>query len=114
LVGASDFAKVGSELTAAIGQIRSTQLSCVVKLPAPPPDAVLDPKKVNVQVTSGAGAKAAIKQSQGCADGAGWEYDNPAKPSRIKLCDAACTRIKNDQKSKIDVVLGCDTLVVVN
>lgn len=73
-----------------------------------------DPGKVNVLFTpDGGGEGTLIKQvpdAASCLGQIGWYYDNPASPSQIMLCPAACDLVTN-QKGKVEVVLGCKTQV---
>ena len=48
-----------------------------------------------------------VANAGACGAGDGWHYDNNANPTTIILCPATCTKVTNDAKAKIDIVLGC-------
>jgi hypothetical protein len=40
----------------------------------------------------------------------GWYYDNPSAPSRISLCKATCDPILAAPGSRLEVLIGCQTI----
>jgi hypothetical protein len=102
----------------ALNAIRGKALSCEIQIPPPPPGETLDPNKVNVVYKPSGGAKEitftradnaavcdAVPQS--------WYYDDPAKPSQIILCPAACAMIKGDAAAELNVGFGCASEIAV-
>jgi hypothetical protein len=108
----------------ALQSIRAAALACEFKLPAPQAGGTLDYTKINVQLTAGNGAVTTIGnvENKDACDPVrgGWYYDIPLgqtgqgqarPPSTIITCAATCERLKAEPNGKLDVVLGCRTLV---
>ncbi|MCA9586462.1 MAG: VWA domain-containing protein [Myxococcales bacterium] len=109
IVSTQNAGGVGDQLTTALQAIRGQALACEYAVPSAPQGETLDFNKVNVQYTGAAGAAQALSYSASCADAGGWKYDDPQAPKKIMLCPSACDTAKADAKSKVDVVLGCET-----
>ncbi len=103
-----DPSAIAAELGAALASIRRAVLSCELSLPAVPAGETLDPAKVNVEVKSGAG-RMTLTYSAGCADAAGWRYDDAATPTKVVLCASACDATKVDVAAEVGMVVGCET-----
>jgi hypothetical protein len=102
---------VQDEFQQALAQVRGNALPCDYQLPQKLADKSFAYDKVNVDYTKlGASQPETVPQSPGCA-GEGWKYDDPKNPTRIILCDATCQRIKADAGGKVEILLGCDTVV---
>jgi hypothetical protein len=108
----------GPRLLAALEQVRSQALPCELAIPTPRMGA-LDYRKVNVTITSGAGAArelAYVVKADACQAAGGWYYDaDPAaggKPTSIRLCPATCEALKGDAKAKADLTFGCATRTI--
>ncbi len=99
--------KTRQDLLDAVNLIRGQAISCEIDIPAPPVGKKLDPDKVDVQFTGDGMSVASLKYGTECTAVAAWRYDNAAAPTKIELCDAACTAVKADSKGKLDVVFGC-------
>src|SRR6185436_8843423 len=71
----------------------------------------VDPTKVNVQITVGAGGMGQnvgkVANMAACGALGGWYYDNDAAPTQILLCPQTCDAVKADQNSSVDVLYGC-------
>jgi uncharacterized protein YegL len=106
LVSGTDPTKTQSDIRKALGDIKA-QLSCDFKVPDPPAGQSLDYKAVNVVHTPTGGSPDTLSYNQSCS-GEGWRYDDPAKPTRIIVCDASCNKIRQDA-GKVEVQLGCAT-----
>jgi hypothetical protein len=52
-----------------------------------------------------------VPDSAACADHLGWFYDDPAAPTRIDLCPAACDRLL-DGEGLVEIVIGCQTVLL--
>ncbi len=110
-------------LQVALNQIRTQAVACQYLIP-PPSGGAIDFNKVNVQFTSGAGATATspatvgyVKSKAGCDPvRGGWYYDvDPASggtPTSIFACDASCNAFRADLTIQVDIVLGCQTVMV--
>jgi hypothetical protein len=110
---------VTQALQTAFNQIRTTAVSCEYKIPVPTAGAI-DFGKVNVQVTGAGGAVTTIGYVGGRAScdatRGGWYYDvdpaTGATPTSIIACDATCTQLRGGLTVRVDVVLGCKTIIV--
>jgi len=98
-------------LAQAMNQIRGAALPCDYAIPA----GNVDRKKVNIEFTGADGAKATVANVGDSArcDAAlgGWHYDNPDAPTRIIACPSTCATFKGTVSGKVNVVVGCDTVI---
>ena len=102
-----------AELLAALKAIQGSQVACVFAMPEGKPGTTVDPAKVNVNYTSGAGPTQTIGQVPGpgdCQNG-GWYYDDPVNPKTITLCPSTCATVQADPNAKMQILLGCATQV---
>jgi hypothetical protein len=86
--------------------------SCQYELPMGP----LDRDKVNVEIAlpfDGGGALITplfrVKGRDACNGGPGWYYDSFDHPTRIIVCDASCSKIKDGPDADVVIKLGCPT-----
>jgi hypothetical protein len=106
-------------LQAALNRIRTTAVACTFQIP-PPTMGAIDFNKVNVQVSGAGGAPTTIGYVNGKAScdpiRGGWYYDvDPAtgqSPATIIACDATCAQFMSNVTVRVDIVLGCETIVV--
>jgi len=103
---ATDF---GTALSAGLADIAGQIGTCEFTVPPPPAGKNLDPSQVNVLYTHGDGKQSSIPQDATGMCMSGWQYDNPASPTKITLCGTDCDAVKADQGAKIDVLFGCTT-----
>lgn len=96
-------------LGAALDTIRAKALSCTYEIPADVLEGAITISEVNVELTVGGGTTT-IPRNDGC-DGPGWTYDDPSDPTQIILCPESCEALRSDPESRLDVVLGCQTIV---
>lgn len=95
----------------ALADVRGRALPCEFALPEKVVDKTIAINQVNVVWTHGdTKTTETLPQTTDCAGG-GWHYDDPQEPSKILLCPSTCAAIKQDLKAKIDVELGCATIV---
>lgn len=103
-----------AELIAALDAIRSASIPCAFELPTPT-EGQLEPSLVNVTWSNIPGAPprtvVGVSDSDACGGTFGWYYDDPAAPSRIELCPATCSEVDANPAGRIDVVLGCRTVI---
>lgn len=104
------------ELLAALKDIQKN-VTCAFAMPqTEDEDDIIDPTQVNVTHTrSGSSEPTVLSQMRDEADcgqsGDGWYYDDPVAPKVIKLCPATCAEVQNDPGAKIEIVVGCETIV---
>jgi hypothetical protein len=46
-----------------------------------------------------------------CMTNAAWFYDDPAAPTELRLCPAACELVQAG--GTVDIAFGCETIVIV-
>jgi hypothetical protein len=100
----------------ALNTIRGAALGCTYQIPPPPVGMTEDFGRVNVDYTPGDGSPQrtlpkVMDEAHCPASGDGWYYDDEAAPTEIILCDATCGVVQKDLTAKIDVVLGCLTIL---
>lgn len=105
----TDAGDVTQSFVAALGNISNSRLACEYQIPEPPSGMKLDPKKVQVIYTPGAGSSEEVPKVDSlgaCAqsNNGGWYYDDPGNPSKITVCPCTCTRF---QAGQVNVRLGC-------
>ena len=107
--------KVNADLVAALKKIKKTQIACAFAMPvAADIGSPVDPGEVNVNYTPGGGFPNTIGQvpnAGACGTGGGWYYDDPSAPTLITLCPATCDKVQADADAKIEILLGCATVV---
>jgi hypothetical protein len=94
----------------ALSEVRGNALPCEYELPARVADKTYAFDRVNVRVAPGGGQPETVAQDATCA-GEGWRYDDARSPTKIVLCAATCDRLKGDFGAKLDIALGCTTVV---
>jgi Mg-chelatase subunit ChlD len=104
---------------AALDDIRATAVSCEFKVPATTAKGPVDFGNVNVRFTSGGGVETTIPnvpdRARCPAGGNGWYYDiDPTlgAPTKIETCDATCALLRGDPRGRIDILIGCKTVVI--
>ncbi|HEX2679260.1 MAG TPA: vWA domain-containing protein [Polyangiales bacterium] len=98
-------------------EVQQVPLPCTWQVPAPLAGQTLDPNKINVQLTAAAGAMPTslgrVDSESACGSHAdAWYYDDPKQPTQILACPATCDAVKAAANGRIDVLLGCQTVVL--
>ena len=108
-----DWTPLFGELTTAIAVPMS--LPCVYEMPVPPAGEELDPGLVNIRYTPGGGSEEVIPNvgSFDRCTGEGWYYEgDPSDPERILLCPNTCRRLELDATGRVDLAVGCATVLI--
>ena len=114
---------VSQSFVDALNAVRSAGLACQYMLPASMQDGgQIDYFSVNVQFTPSTGSAVTVgnvKNRASCsATQGGWYYDvdptTGATPTSISICDTSCTQMKADPAGRVDILLGCKTIVIVD
>ena len=106
--GAKSATQIRDELIGAIDAIRGAVTTCEFTLARPDGSAgVADPTRVNVVFTASDGKGTKVPQNAND----GWTYDDPTNPTTVIFHGAACDRVKTEVSGKVDIELGCKTLV---
>jgi hypothetical protein len=99
----------------ALNAIRRNALTCDYTIPATPGKA-LDFTQVNVETRVGPnGMSTLVRQvanAAACGSSGGWYYDDPVAPKRITLCPSTCNPLLMTMGSRLNVLIGCRTVVV--
>lgn len=93
----------------ALDKVRGDALPCDYDIPQTVTDGQFQVTEVNVVLTYSGKDPSFIPQVGTC--GEGWRYDDPADPKRIVLCPATCDKLHADFGAKIEIALGCDTII---
>jgi hypothetical protein len=92
----------------------SMPIPCAFLIPDPPMGMTFDRDQVNVDHMPMGGATARFPRVDGegaCGTNTAWYYDDPAAPTTILLCPAACTAVTAGPGT-VTVALGCATLLI--
>jgi len=105
---------VNQQFLDAMNAIRHAALGCVYTIPTG--SGPVDYNEVNIVYQPGNGGQPVtlpyVTSKANCpASGNGWYYDNPAMPTEIILCESSCSGIEVDMTGKVDITLGCATVV---
>ncbi len=93
-------------------------LECEWEIPPPPENENFDRNEVNVEFSpTGTDADKQIigmvETEAECSESElSWHYDNPTDPKRIIACPHACDTIKAAPNGKINILLGCQTILL--
>ncbi|WP_044244076.1 vWA domain-containing protein [Chondromyces apiculatus] len=101
---------VAAEFQDALTKVTGEALPCEYEIPSEVESGDVAITSVNVLLTLGGGEPALLPQDATC-DGAGWRYDVPGNPSHITLCPATCATLKEQDSAKIQILLGCSTII---
>lgn len=112
----SDSATAASELTATLNAIRGMAIACDFPLPSSTSSGMaIDPTLINVNYTPTGGSEVQlglVASADQCGTEQAWYYDDPAMPTRILLCPAACSTVTADSGAAISILAGCKPRVV--
>jgi len=107
----------GAALSDALAAISGAAVGCDFAVPAT--QGTVDAGSVNVQYTPAAGgAPVCFKYDEKpCAAGAdGWQFaikaDGTQDRSHVVICGAACDQVRADPSARVDVLLGCETILL--
>jgi hypothetical protein len=93
----------------ALNKVRGDALPCDYDIPETVTDGQFEVTEVNVILTYSGEEPSIIPQVASCGDG--WQYDDPLDPKRIVLCPATCDKLHTDFGAKIEIALGCETII---
>jgi len=82
-----------------------------------PPDSTIDFGKVNIAFTPPGGVAAvelmnAPTEAECDPASGGWFYDDPAQPTRIRLCRSSCDAVVAQPDGRLDILIGCKTVPI--
>lgn len=95
----------------AISSIRGKVLGCIFDLPVPD-GGTIDPTRVNVDYSTGNGPDIGLYKrkdmTNNCATDGCWDYTADGK---VELIGKACDDLKANGNSKVNISVGCQTIV---
>ena len=98
--------------TETVTHIEETALPCEWEIPSPPDGQSFDRDKVNIRFSAPQVDTTFLRvASSGACRENGWHFDDAGAPKRLVACPQTCDRIKATPEAKIDVLLGCATLL---
>jgi hypothetical protein len=105
----------GAEVLQALNRIRTdAQIPCALQLPQSSA-AALDLDTVNVVYADEACTMTTFSMVQSAAacspQAGGWYYDDPTRPTSIRLCDTSCKQV-SAPGGQLKVSVGCQTQVI--
>lgn len=98
----------------AMDVVMKAEVACDWPIPPAPAGQTLDPGLVNVRFTQPDGnvvKLGKIPDGEDCGDREGWRYDDDKAPKTVLACPASCDIFRNGG-GKVDVLFGCETIVV--
>jgi hypothetical protein len=101
---------VQKEFQDALAKVRGQALPCEFELPEKVQKGEIAFSLVNVALTPSGGALQTLKQTQDCNTGGDWYY-TATTPKKIVLCPSTCAKVKQDYGAKIEIQLGCATVI---
>jgi hypothetical protein len=107
-----DFKPVFDDLAKQLMEV--VTLACDWAIPPPPQGETFDAGKTNVELTLDGTAESLGKAATvaDCGSRDGWHYDDDAAPQRVVACPSTCTRIQTALSAKVDLLFGCETVVL--
>ncbi len=90
----------------------STTLPCTWTIPEQPEGKQFDPDKINIRLTTPEAETTFVRvPSDGACEGNAWHFDDPSNPKQLVACAQACEHIASRPEGKIEVLMGCATVV---
>lgn len=109
-----DWTKVFQDIQQSV--ISGSQLACSLDIPTPQSGEAIDPDNVNVRYLPGGVGPGAtlfrVADAAACGPDGGWYYDDPGAPTQIILCPGRCSEIQSDSAAKLQVELGCASIIL--
>jgi hypothetical protein len=105
-----DSENVTDSFVSALRNVSNDQLACEYALPPPPSGSqLIDFDEVQVTYTTSEDETEEVPfivnlEACGRNPNGGWYYDDPANPTRIRVCPCTCSRF---QAGRVDVRIGC-------
>ncbi len=104
----------GAEVLQALNRIRTdAQIPCALQLPQSGA-AALDLDTVNLVYADESCTMTTIGMVQSaaaCPQAGGWYYDDPSRPTSIRLCDTSCNQV-SAPGGQLKVSVGCQTQLI--
>lgn len=114
VICSGDWTKVFMDIQKAV--ISGSQLACSFDVPTAASGEAVDPNNVNVRYLPGGVSPGAtlfrVADAASCGPDGGWYYNDPVTPTQIILCPDRCTEIQSDPAAKVQVELGCASIIL--
>jgi hypothetical protein len=107
-----DFGPVFDELATAV--VDSVELACDWSISVPAGE-TFDAAKTNVDVILDGTTERLprVTAAADCGTNAAWHYDQEASPTKVVACPSVCERIQAARQASVDIVFGCEGVVLV-
>jgi hypothetical protein len=94
--------------------VETVALACEWQIPPAPMGKSFDAAKTNVKVTLDGKAETLgnVRSGADCGTREGWHYDDGSAPRRVMACPATCGRIQAAQRAQVELLFGCDTVML--
>ncbi|WP_437276903.1 vWA domain-containing protein [Sorangium sp. So ce375] len=102
---------IAVEFQNALAKVTGQALPCEVEVPSQVAGGQVAFNDVNVLFGLEGAAQEILPQRPGC-DGPGWRYDDPASPTALVLCPDTCEAARSASIAKIQILLGCETVIL--
>jgi hypothetical protein len=107
-------ARVEDASLAIANALRAAATPCEIAFPDPiASPGLLDPALLNIETPLGNGTRrvalSKYPNASWCQLGPGWYYDDPAKPTKVILCPAACEPLSFEDAPVVTFLTGCPT-----
>ncbi len=107
---ANDFA---TALTASLGSIVQSVVSCDYAVPHAPAGKVIDPNQIVMVYSEGNGKYSLILQNTSSTCDKGWQFTDGTN-SQIRICGATCDLIQKNPDAALNLVFGCGVDQIIN
>ncbi|WP_437304901.1 vWA domain-containing protein [Sorangium sp. So ce388] len=101
---------IAREFERALAKVTGQALPCELEVPAQVAGGQVAFNDVNVLFGLDGAPQDVLPQRPGC-DGPGWRYDDPDAPTALVLCPDTCNAARNAAAAKIQILLGCETVI---
>lgn len=108
LIGATNLAV---EFQTALAKVTGEALPCEYEVPSQVAGGDVSFGDVNVLFALDGAQTDILPQSADCA-GPGWRYDDASRPTRLLLCPATCAAAKDASAAQLQILLGCQTVIL--
>jgi len=101
-----------------VTEVQTIALECEWEIPDPPEGEEFNKDEVNVEFTptgldEDKQVFGRVDSENQCGGNLGWYYDDLDNPTRIIACEQTCTTIQASETGKINILLGCGTILLI-
>lgn len=112
IIATGEAEQTTADFKAAIEQIRNSVFSCNMAIPEPPAGRTFDRENVIVTLTTSDETTTLVYDAK-CETASSWHYDEPEKPTQIKLCETTCADVSTSLDISLEVEFTCEPVIVI-